>query len=129
EQKVHVYRFSSFEWPTYEGIRVPFLPFGSMRKLLKKTDPDIIHVHSPVVLGNIAEMLSGNLHKPVIATNHFLPMNMSRSLTSAQFMGKQFSKISYAYLVYFCNRCEFVTAPTITALNLLYEHGLHAPAE
>src|SRR5207248_4258447 len=28
----------------------------------------------------------------------------------------------------FCNRCEYVTAPTNTALNLLYDHGLRAPA-
>jgi len=129
EQKVHVYRFSSFEWPTYEAIHIPFLPFGPIRKLLKKTDPDIVHIHSPVVLGNIAEILAGTLHKPVIATNHFLPINMSRSLTSDQFVGKHFSNISYAYLVYFCNRCEFVTAPTITALNLLFQHGLRAPAQ
>src|SRR5438045_4333169 len=24
EQKVHVYRFSSFEWPTYADLRIPF---------------------------------------------------------------------------------------------------------
>ncbi|GAC1520840.1 MAG: hypothetical protein NVS3B14_22560 [Ktedonobacteraceae bacterium] len=30
--------------------------------------------------------------------------------------------------MHFCNRCEYVTAPTMTALNLLYEHGLRAPA-
>jgi glycosyltransferase involved in cell wall biosynthesis len=30
--------------------------------------------------------------------------------------------------VHFCNRCEYVTSPTSTALNLLYEHGLRAPA-
>ncbi len=38
EQKVHVYRFSSFEWPTYEDMRIPFLPFLPMRKLLKKAN-------------------------------------------------------------------------------------------
>ena len=36
EQKVRVYRFSSFEWPTYEGLRIPFLPFMPMRNLLKE---------------------------------------------------------------------------------------------
>jgi glycosyltransferase involved in cell wall biosynthesis len=128
EQKVRVYRFSSFEWPTYEGLRIPYLPFVPIRNLLKKSDPDIIHVHSPVVLGNIAQILGGGLHKPVIATNHYLPINWSRSLSSDPFIGKHFSNISFSYLVSFCNRCEYVTAPTNTALNLLYEHGLHAPA-
>jgi glycosyltransferase involved in cell wall biosynthesis len=128
EQKVHVYRFSSFEWPTYKEMRIPFLPLLPLRNLIKKIDPDIIHIHSPVVLGNIAHIHAGGLHKPVIATNHYLPINLSRSLASEPFIGKHFCNVSYSYLVYFCNGCQYVTAPTKTALNLLYEHGLHAPA-
>src|SRR5438105_15466515 len=79
EQKVHVYRFSSFEWPTYEDMRIPFLPFLPMRKLLKKADPDIIHIHSPVVLGNSAQILAVGLRKPDIATTHYLPVQLNRS--------------------------------------------------
>src|SRR5579883_452076 len=128
EQKVRIYRFSSFEWPTYEGLRIPFLPFMPVRNLIKRSDPDIIHIHSPIVLGNIAQILAGGLRKPVIATNHYLPINMSRSLTGDSVFSKSFSNASYSYLVHFCNRCEYVTSPTATALNLLYEHGLRAPA-
>lgn len=128
EQKVRVYRFSSFEWPTYGDLRIAFLPFLPLRKLLKKADPDVIHIHSPIVLGNVAQLLAGGLRKPVIATNHYLPINMSRALTSDPFFGKSFNNVTYTYLVHFCNRCEYVTAPTATALNLLYEHGLRAPA-
>lgn len=128
EQKVGVYRFSSFEWPTYKELRIPFLPFLPLRNVIKQTDPDIIHIHSPVVLGNIAHISASELRKPIIATNHFLPINMSRSLASESFIGKHFCNVSYYYLVSFCNRCQYVTAPTATALGLLYEHGLRAPA-
>lgn len=128
EQKVRVYRFSSFEWPTYEDLRIAFLPFLPIRKLLKKADPDVIHIHSPVVLGNVAQILAGGLRKPVVATNHYLPINMSRALSSDPVLSKPFNNVTYSYLVHFCNRCEYVTAPTATALNLLYEHGLRAPA-
>src|SRR5256884_3882550 len=128
QDSVHIYRFSSFEWPAYEELRIPFLPILPFRRLLKQVDPDIIHIHSPVVLGNIAQIVAGGLRKPVIATNHYLPINMSRSLSSDPFFGKSFMSVSYTYLVHFCNRCEYVTAPTMTALNLLYEHGLRSPA-
>ncbi len=129
EQGVRVYRFSSFEWPSYKELRIPFLPFMPVRNLIKKSEPDIIHIHSPAVLGNIAQILAGGLRKPVIATNHYLPINMSRSLTSDPLIGKHFSNVTYSYLVNFCNRCEYVTAPTMTALKLLYDHGLRAPAK
>lgn len=128
EQKVRVYRFSSFEWPTYEDLRIAFLPFLPLRKLLKKADPDVIHIHSPVVLGNVAQILAGGLRKPVVATNHYLPMNMALALSNDPVFGKPFNNVTYTYLVHFCNRCEYVTSPTSTALNLLYEHGLRAPA-
>ncbi|HVB73406.1 MAG TPA: glycosyltransferase [Ktedonobacteraceae bacterium] len=128
EDKIHVYRFSSFEWPTYEELRIAFLPFLPFRRVLKHFDPDIIHIHSPIVLGNIAQILAGSLRKPVIATNHYMPSNISHTLSSDPILGKSFRYVSYSYLVHFCNRCEYVTAPTQTALNLLYEHGLRAPA-
>lgn len=128
EHKVRVYRFSSFKWPAYEALRIPFLPFVPIRNLLKKSDPHIIHIHSPVVLGNIAQILAGGLRKPVIVTNHYLPSNISHTLSSDPVFSKPFSSISYSYLVSFCNRSEYVTAPTTTALNLLYDHGLRAPA-
>src|SRR5438270_2006165 len=128
EHQVRVYRFSSFEWPAYKALRIPFLPFVPIRNLLKRSDPHIIHIHSPVVLGNIAQILAGGLRKPVIVTNHYLPVNISPALSSDPVFSKPFSEISYSYLVNFCNRCEYVTAPTRTALNLLYDHGLRAPA-
>jgi phosphatidylinositol alpha 1,6-mannosyltransferase len=128
EQNVCVYRFSSFEWPTYKELRIPFLPLLPLHNVIKRADPDIIHIHSPVVLGNIAHILAGGLRKPIIATNHYLPINMSRSLASEPLLSKHFSNVSYSYLVHFCNGCQYVTAPTATALNLLYEHGLRVPA-
>jgi glycosyltransferase involved in cell wall biosynthesis len=128
EKNVHVFRFSSFEWPAYKELRIPFLPLMPMRRLIQRRNPDIIHLHSPAVLGNIAQIMGGNLRKPLIITNHYLPVNISRSLTTDPVIGKYFSFVSYSYLVNFCNHSEYVTAPTRTALQLLYEHGLHAPS-
>jgi phosphatidylinositol alpha 1,6-mannosyltransferase len=129
EDNVQIYRFSSFEWPTYEELRIPLLPILPFRRVLKRFDPDIIHVHSPVVLGNIAQIVAGNLRKPMIVTNHYLPINMSRSLSTDPIIGRSFKVVSYSYFVSFCNRFDYVTAPTQTALNFLYEHGLRAPAQ
>src|SRR5207248_907525 len=125
----YVYRFASFEWPTYEGQRIPLFPFMPVRQLITMSNPDIIHVHSPLVLGAIAQIVAGRSRKPVIATNHYLPINVSPSLASHPLIGKRFSSLMFAYLVHFYNRCSYVTAPTATALKLLQEHGLRAPAQ
>lgn len=129
EQKVRLYRYSSFEWPTYKELRISLLPVLPMYLLLKKVDPDIIHIHAPVVLGNIAQLLARRLRIPVITTLHVLPVNISPSLTSHSLLSKPFNEIIYRLLIHFCNGCDFVTAPTRTALNLLHVHGLHTPAQ
>jgi phosphatidylinositol alpha 1,6-mannosyltransferase len=128
EHKVQIYRFSSFEWPAYQGLRIAFLPFTPIRNLIKESDPDIIHIHSPGVLGNIAQILADWSGKPTIATNHYLPINICWALAARPLIGKHFSNVAYSYLMQFYNRCAYVTVPTKTALELLYDHGLHAPA-
>src|SRR2546429_9442279 len=106
EQKVRVYRFSSFDWPTYEGLRIPFIPFIPIRNLLKRSDPHIIHIHSPVVLGNIAQILAGGLRKALIVTHHYLPDPIRTALSSGPMCWNPFSSNFFSYLVDFFNRCE-----------------------
>ncbi len=91
DHKVDIHYFSSFRWPIYEGMRIPFLPFIPFRRLLKKTEPDIIHIHSPVVLGNIAQIEASRLNKPVVITNHYLPVNLIRSKRADTNIGKPFN--------------------------------------
>src|SRR5579859_7154254 len=66
EDNVRVYRFSSFEWPTYKDLHIPFLLFLPLHNLIKQLNPDIIHIHSPIVLGNIAHFLANGLGKPIV---------------------------------------------------------------
>ncbi|HLW02077.1 MAG TPA: glycosyltransferase [Ktedonobacterales bacterium] len=129
EQEIHIYRFSSFEWPAYEGQRIAFLPFLALRRLFQKIQPDVVHIHSPLVLGTLARVVAHTLHIPVIATNHFMPINLSRSLVGDGPVGKTYSKVVYRYLVGFYQRCDYVTAPTSTAFKLLVEQSLHTPGE
>lgn len=128
EGSIYVYRFSSFEWPAYKDQRIPFIPFFPLRYLIKRINPDVIHIHSPIVLGNLAQIIADSLNKPVVVTNHYLPINMSRTLDEQSFFGRQVSNLTYGYLVSFCNRCGYVTVPTRTGLNLLEGYGLRVPA-
>jgi glycosyltransferase involved in cell wall biosynthesis len=64
---------------------------------------------------------------PVVATNHYMPENMSSTLSTDPLLGRRFDALAYSYLVSFYNRCDYVTAPTAFALELLRAHGLVAP--
>src|SRR5260370_34309141 len=82
EHKGRVHRFSSFEWPTYGDLRIPFLPILPFRKLLKKADPDIIHIHSPVVLGNIAQIVAAGVTKTINTPNTFVSHHQNTTHSS-----------------------------------------------
>jgi 1,2-diacylglycerol 3-alpha-glucosyltransferase len=129
EEQVSIYRFSSFEWPAYEGQRIAWLPAIRLWHLFQNIQPDVVHIHSPHVLGTLARLMAHAFHIPVIATNHFMPINLSRALAGNRLVGKGFSHLVYRYLVGFYQRCDYVTAPTSTAFNLLVEHHLRTPGE
>jgi glycosyltransferase involved in cell wall biosynthesis len=126
--RVHLHRFSSFEWPAYDGLRIALLPLAPLRRLLRVSRPDVVHIQSPLVLGNLALLLAGSSHIPVVATNHYMPINMAPSLNDDPLLGKSFKALAYSYLVSFYNRCDFITCPTATALAMLKEHGLKVPS-
>jgi glycosyltransferase involved in cell wall biosynthesis len=124
---VTVRRYPSFEWPSYDGLRIAFPPVAPLRRLFARFRPEVVHLHSPIVLGNVAQFLAAGRHVPVVATNHYMPENMSPALSTDPLLGKSFDTLAYSYLVSFYNRCDYVTAPTAYALALLREHGLETP--
>jgi glycosyltransferase involved in cell wall biosynthesis len=129
EEYVQIYRFSSFAWPFYEGQRVALLPFIGLWQLFEKIKPDVVHIHSPQVLGTLARLVAHALRIPVVVTHHFMPINLSRSLADDRLVGRGFSRAVYRYLVRFYQGCEYVTAPTKTAYHMLVVHGLRTQGE
>ena len=123
----------SVPWPWYEGQRLGFLPPARAGQLISAWEPDVVHLHSPLTLGVAARGAARRRHVPAVYTNHYVPLNVWPAAARA---GKATGPASrardaafYAYVTSFANRCDLVTAPTATALRLLREHGLRAPAE
>ena len=115
----------SVPWPWYEGMRLACIPGRAGRRLITAFAPDVIHVHSPVTLGVTARTGARRLGIPVVYTNHYLPVNIR---PSRQRRPRAFDALFYAYVVGFSNSCSHVTAPTVTALRLLRDHGLRVPS-
>jgi glycosyltransferase involved in cell wall biosynthesis len=116
----------SVKWPWYDGMRLALLSLSAARRLISALAPDVIHIHSPLTLGVIARLAARQLSIPVIYTNHYLPENVRPGSSRRS---RLFDAAFYAYLVKFANHCAHVTAPTLTALQLLWAQGLRAPAQ
>ena len=116
----------SVRWPWYDGMRIALTSLSAARRLISALAPDVIHIHSPLTLGVMARLAAHQLSIPVVYTNHYLPENVRPG--SAR-RSRLFDAAFYAYLVRFANKCAHVTAPTLTALQLLLAQGLRAPAQ
>src|SRR5262249_48958989 len=105
-------------------------------KLITDFGPDVVHLHSPLTLGAAARPAARRRHVPVVYTNHYLPLNVwpaaARTGKAADTARGAASRARdaafYAVVTGFANRCDLVTAPTATALQLLRNHGLRAPS-
>ena len=125
----------SVPWPWYAGQRLGLLRLARAGELIAAFGPDVVHLHSPLTPGRRRRRLAARRrHVPVVYTNHYMPLNV---WPSAARTGSSMGTVAsvrrdagfYAYITGFANGCDLVTAPTVTALRLLRDHGLRAPAE
>lgn len=117
-------------WPWYEGQRLGLLTPGRAGDLIAAFRPDVVHVHSPLTLGAAARAAARRRRVPVVYTNHYLPLNVWPAAGSPGGAGSRARDAAfYAFLSAFANGCDLVTAPTVTALRLLREHGLRAASQ
>ncbi len=115
----------SVPWPWYPGMRVARIPVRAVHRYISAAAPDVVHIHSPVVLGVLASRRAVRSGVPVIYTNHYLPANFAGTAGDGSPLLKTWF---YSWVVGFANRCGYVTAPSETALGLLAERGLQAPS-
>ena len=138
----------SVRWPWYEGQRLGLLPASAARELIASFAPDVVHIHSPLTLGLSVRSAARRRRVPVLYTNHYLPANVHPSAPGRSAPARPGSRTAavsgaiagsvlataadtafYGYVTGFANRCDHVTAPTMTALRLLRDHGLRAPSQ
>jgi glycosyltransferase involved in cell wall biosynthesis len=104
-------------------------PFIQVRSVIRRERPDVIHIHNAYWLG-LSALFWGKVYRiPVVATNHFMPENALLNVRGIGLFYRPLAWLIWVGIVWLHNRCDFVTSPTPTAVRLLHEHGLTAPAK
>lgn len=112
--------------------RFALLPDGMVERTLNKVQPDVIHIQTPAYIGAIALKIAKRMGIPVVATNHAMPENV------LPFVPFKVNKDWRPYKIYearyweeiisLLEQCDFVTAPTNLACDMLFENGLSKQA-
>lgn len=118
-----VYRFSSIPAPTNHEFTLA-VPFSiRLRSTLKKLNLDIIHVHSPFLLGRLGARCARKLNIPLVFTFHTLYDQYVHYVPFGQKITKELTK---KFCADFCNHCDLVIVPTSIIGEHLYNWGVRS---
>ncbi|OPX88347.1 MAG: Alpha-monoglucosyldiacylglycerol synthase [Pelotomaculum sp. PtaB.Bin104] len=124
QESSRVFRFSSIPSPTNPDFTLA-VPFSiRLRPTIKKLDLDLIHVHSPFLLGRVGARYARKLGIPLVFTYHTLYEEYVHYIPVAKSITKELAqKISRI----FCNHCDAVIVPTGVIGQYLREIGVRVP--
>ncbi len=119
-----VFRFVSVPWPINPDFALP-IPFSSqLGATISKLGLDIIHSHSPFLLGRLGARAARRYKLPLVFTFHTLYDQYVHYFPIAEKTSKQ---VVQSIARNFCNRCNMVVAPSQLVINYLRRIGVEAP--
>ncbi|NQS75938.1 MAG: glycosyltransferase [Peptococcaceae bacterium] len=127
-----IFRFASIPSPTNRDFTVA-LPFSlKLRPTIKQLNLDLIHVHSPFLLGRLGARYARKINVPLVFTYHtlyehyvhYMPFTKSGSKDIAQIAQSVSKDLAQKVSRDFCNLCDLVIVPTGVVGDYLHEIGV-----
>lgn len=116
-----VFRFVSIPAPTMPDFALPIPISVQLGSTMRRIGLDIIHVHSPFLLGRMGARAAKRYNLPLVFTFHtlydqyvhYFPVAQQASRKLVQVIGRDF-----------CNRCDLVVTPSRLVMNYLRRIGV-----
>jgi glycosyltransferase involved in cell wall biosynthesis len=115
---VPVLRMRSLPVPLYGEYRWTLWPFPALRNERIAEDVDVIHLHTPGILGSAAFISARRYDKPLVGTFHTNVWEMRNSFPPTLPV-RLFFRAAWWYTLGTYWRCDAVTAPTAPARDAL----------
>ncbi|MDR1160089.1 MAG: glycosyltransferase family 4 protein [Syntrophomonadaceae bacterium] len=124
EEEPGVYRMKSLPSPTNSdySLAIPYYP--KMQNLLKKIELDLIHAHSPFILGQVGLHCAQKQQLPLIFTYHTMYDQYVHYVPMAHDLVK---KLIVQYSKYYCNKCDHVIVPSSIVKRKLNAQRITTP--
>lgn len=126
---VRVHRLSSLPLPVHQPVRFAS-PFGARRRLralVATIAPDVVHAQDHFTIGRAAISAAMESGIPVVATNHFLPQNLTPYVPPP--CRRLVARAAWHDFERVYRKADHVTAPTPTAAALVRRHGMPQAVE
>ena len=104
-------------------VTMPWRAMPGARELVTRLRPDVVHTQAHMVVGRGIVKAGVRAGVPVVATNHFMPENLSAHVPLSKYVMRPGAKIAWWDLGRVFGKADAVTAPTPRAVELLVRHA------
>ncbi|NPV26629.1 MAG: glycosyltransferase family 4 protein [Firmicutes bacterium] len=124
ETNPNIFRFLSVRPPTNPdfSLAVPISP--RLGYTIKRLQLDIIHVHSPFLLGRLGARYARRYRIPLVFTYHTLYDQYVHYVPFGQRLTRD---LMVHWSRHFCNQCDLVITPSSKVKELLRQYGVKVP--
>lgn len=124
EKEENVFRFASVPAPTQKDFSLAIPLSFHISATIKRTKLELIHVHSPFLMGYLGSRCAKRHQLPLVFTYHTLYDQYTHYMPFLRNTSKQFMK---NLGVDFSNKCDLVITPTNAVKKYLTDNGVTAP--
>ncbi len=109
------------------NANITLLPGAEVKKAIMNFAPDIIHLQDHYFLCSAAFKIAKRQHIPVVATNHFLPDNITDNLRLPGLLRRKSTAMLWKHMLRIYNKVDAVTTPTETGVAILKQQHIRPP--
>ena len=125
ETGAKVFRFFSLRAPTYRDFSLPIPISPRAEKLMHQLNIDVIHSHTPFLMGQMSTNLAWRAGLPLVFTHHTMYHEYVHYIPAPRTITRQ---MVIRFLQHYCRLCDHVIAPTPKVQTMIEElYQLHIP--
>ncbi|HPT69580.1 MAG TPA: glycosyltransferase family 4 protein [Syntrophomonas sp.] len=124
DEEPNVYRFYSVPSPTNTDFTLAIPIYPGLGTLVKHLRLDIIHVHSPMIMGRVGLRYARKYNIPLVFTYHTRYDQYVHYVPVAQDFAKE---VTVKYSSSFCNHCDHIIVPSEDIRTIVQENEVRKP--
>jgi glycosyltransferase involved in cell wall biosynthesis len=118
DENYQIYRLPSVTVPFYRAARLSLYPDPAVKKIIRDFQPDVIHIQSPLTIGQLAMKYGRKLRIPIVSTSHQMSENLLEQIKILAPISRPLAKIITNYGARFHSGADVITIPTQAAADM-----------
>lgn len=124
-----IVRTRSVRFPFRQNLRISVVLEEEVRTIMRTFQPDVVHVHTQLGVGLAAIAAANKLTIPVVATNHVMPVNITKNVRLITPFARPVSAIFTRYGMLLYRGAKQVIMPTQSAVDMFDKAAIDIPMQ